>query len=325
MNIYTKKGDSGFTDLLNGERVSKAEERIELLGNIDEFTSSLGIAKVHIKNEEIVHLVEEIQQKLIIFMAAVADGKSDTWFIEDKEISKLEKLIDEYESKFPREKKFIIPGSCSASAYMDAARTIARRTERSLMIVSEKYIIDNNLKKYINRLSDLLYLLARYLDFEEKIREKVREAVIKNINLPAFNNKCLNLENAKIVLQRVEDKAREEGLAAVVAVANPFGNIIAVHFMDGAYPASYDIAVNKAYTSASLKMSTEELSKLARPDGPFYGVNTTNNNRIVIFGGGDLLKDKDVILGSIGVSGGTAEQDSKLAAFGAHVFKEMIK
>lgn len=323
MKIYTKKGDSGFTDLLNGERVSKADERIELLGSIDEFTSFLGIAKVHIKNEEIANIIHEIQQKLIVFMAAIADGKSDTWFIEDKDIFKIENFIDEYEEKFPREKKFVVPGGSKVSAYMDTARTLARKTERSLTIVSEKYIINDNLKKYINRISDLLYLLARYLDFEDKVKEKVMEALNKNITFT--KNKSINLENAKVILQRVEDKAKAEGLATVIAVANSFGNIIAVHSMDGAYLASYDIAVNKAYTSASLKMSTEELSKLARPDGPLYGINTTNNNRIVIFGGGEVLRDNDIILGSIGVSGGTAEQDSKLAAFGAHVFKEMIK
>ena len=94
--------------------------------------------------------------------------------------------------------------------------------------------------------------------------------------------------------------------------------------MDGAYIASYDIAVNKTFTSAGLKMSTAELANLSQPGQPLYGIQHTNEGKIVIFGGGEPLEIDGKIIGAIGVSGGTAEQDTMLAAYGKEVLKEVI-
>ena len=93
--------------------------------------------------------------------------------------------------------------------------------------------------------------------------------------------------------------------------------------MDDAYIASYDIAVQKSFTVVSLKMSTSTLKPLAQPGGSLYGIQFTNNGKIVIFGGGEPLKNSDgEIIGGIGVSGGSEEQDSALAAFGKEIFEK---
>ncbi|MBQ8758551.1 MAG: heme-binding protein, partial [Clostridia bacterium] len=100
---------------------------------------------------------------------------------------------------------------------------------------------------------------------------------------------------------------------------------IAVQCMDDAFIASYDIAVNKAFTVVSLKMPTKNLATLAAPGGSLYGIQFTNNGKIIIFGGGEPLCGKDgAIIGGLGVSGGTAEQDTYLGEYGKEFFENLI-
>lgn len=134
----------------------------------------------------------------------------------------------------------------------------------------------------------------------------------------------MTLETAKKLIDKVEKKAEEMGIAVIIAVADKSARPVAVHCMDDAYIASFDIALNKAYTSAGLKMSTEELSKLSGPGQPLYGIQHTNEGKIVIFGGGETLESNGRIVGALGVSGGTLEQDTYLAAYGREVFGRII-
>ncbi len=134
----------------------------------------------------------------------------------------------------------------------------------------------------------------------------------------------MSLKLAKALIEKVEQKAKEVGVNAVIAVSDDAGRITAVHCMDHAFIASYDIAVNKTFTSAGLKMSTAELAKLAQPGQPLYGIQHTNEGKIVIFGGGEPLEIEGKIIGALGVSGGTAEQDTMLAAYGKEILKEVV-
>lgn len=135
----------------------------------------------------------------------------------------------------------------------------------------------------------------------------------------------MNLDIAEILSRLVEEKAREMGVNAVVAVSDAGARPILVHCMDESYIASFDVAVKKAYTVVSLKMSTAELKPLANPGGSLYGIQFTNDSQIVVFGGGDPLRVGGRIIGGLGVSGGTEEQDTALSAYGASVFEEIIK
>ena len=134
----------------------------------------------------------------------------------------------------------------------------------------------------------------------------------------------MTLEKANALIEKVQAKASEMGVRAVVAVADQAGRPVSVQSMDGAYIASFDIALNKSFTSASLNMSTEALSHLSQPGQPLYGIQFTNDGKIVIFGGGEVLEAEGKMIGALGVSGGTAEQDTELAAYGREVFKEVI-
>lgn len=142
---------------------------------------------------------------------------------------------------------------------------------------------------------------------------------------PPAGPKRLTLSLARLLMTIVERQAAAMGVNAVVAVADAGGNPLSVDCMDDAFIASYDIAVNKAYTAVALKMSTAELAALAAPGGSLYGIQFTNQNRIVIFGGGQPLRIGDGIVGGLGVSGGTAEQDTFLGEFGRRVFDELVK
>ena len=128
------------------------------------------------------------------------------------------------------------------------------------------------------------------------------------------------LAQAKKIAAKVQEKAREMGLNIVVAVSDRGARPILIECMDDAYIASYDVALNKAYTVVALKMSTKTLSTLAAPGGSLYGIQFTNQGQIVIFGGGDPLMYNGEIVGGLGVSGGSEEQDTELARLGKEFF-----
>ena len=133
----------------------------------------------------------------------------------------------------------------------------------------------------------------------------------------------MTLEAALSLAEKVKEKAAEMGVKAVVAVANRGANPVLVQCMDDSYIASFDIALNKAYTSVALKMPTCQLSNLAKPGSPLYGIQHTNAGKIVIFGGGEPLMNKQgKVIGALGVSGGSESEDTALAAYGKEIFEK---
>lgn len=132
----------------------------------------------------------------------------------------------------------------------------------------------------------------------------------------------VTLDMAKKLIEEVEAEAGRIGVKAVIAVANRGANPVAVHCMDDSFIASYDIAFQKAYTCVALKMPTATIKELSQPGGELYGIQHTNQGRIVIFGGGVPIMEGDVCIGGLGVSGGTEAQDTALAEYGAKRIKE---
>lgn len=133
----------------------------------------------------------------------------------------------------------------------------------------------------------------------------------------------ITLDFAERLMKRVEAKAKEMNMRVVTAAADSHGRPVAVRCMDGAYIGSFDVALNKTYTAVAFQMSTEELGSLSQPGGPLYGIQHTNEGKIVIFGGGIPLRIGSELIGAFGVSGGTAEQDTLLAHFAGKAFLEM--
>ena len=132
----------------------------------------------------------------------------------------------------------------------------------------------------------------------------------------------MTLAKANALIEKVQGQAEQMGLSVVVAVADAAGRPVSVQSMDGAYITSFDIALNKSFTSASLKMSTQRLGTLCQPGGSLYGIQFTNGGKIVIFGGGETLEVEGRIVGAIGVSGGSADEDTHLAAYGKKCFED---
>lgn len=153
------------------------------------------------------------------------------------------------------------------------------------------------------------------------------DLIVKQVveSVKASNGNKMTLSLALALTEKVKQRAAEMGVKAVVAVADAGANTICLQSMDGAYIASADIAVNKAFTVVSLKMPTKDLATLAAPGGSLYGIQFTNRGRIVIFGGGVPLYSNDgQIIGGIGISGGTAEQDTALGDYAGEIFKTLI-
>lgn len=161
-------------------------------------------------------------------------------------------------------------------------------------------------------------------DIEKLVRDAVRAIRSEQDTLVRERKPIdtITLDDAKFLAAKVEQRAKEMGVNAVVAVADEGGNLKLCECMDNSYLASRDIAINKAYTTVALKMSTKKLSVLAAPGGSLYGIQHTNGGRIVIFGGGDTLEVRGKILGGLGVSGGSEEQDAALSLYGKQLFNE---
>ena len=364
MSIYTRTGDSGMTSLMKEKNISKSDDRIQLLGTIDELTSNLGLVKADTDQTNVVKFLERIQNNLMTVMAKVADPFNKDYRLSKDEVTALEQEINRLESLFEREKKFILPGKTRRSAQMDVARTVARRAERWLVAVDKKYGGDLIIKQYMNRLADCLYVLARYTDYSESNRQQdqpadsqksqekrtqetaalqnpagdaqmkgqdgmqmkeMNEALVQAVLHRLGTPGRVGLDLAKKLIEKIELHALQMGLPSVIAICTPEGNPVAVHVMDGAFLASFDIAMKKAYTSVAVKMSTMELSALAQPGGTFYGVDKADNGRLIIFGGGIPLKAGDTIIGGLGISGGTGEQDHELAQYGQQILKDLLQ
>ena len=159
---------------------------------------------------------------------------------------------------------------------------------------------------------------------KDNLSEIVEGVVRSVISERQATNKKLTLTLAKKLAEKIEQKAEEIGVRAVVAIADSGARPILVECMNDSYIASYDIAVNKAYTSVALKMKTSELKKLSQPNESLYGIQFTNSGQIVIFGGGEPLKINGEIVGGLGVSGGSEEQDTFLAAYGEEIFSKLL-
>ncbi len=165
MKIYTRKGDRGKTSLINEVEVSKSDERIELLGTIDELSSFIGFAKAAV-DEELKQELSAIQKELMFIMAGIADNENPMYQVDEDEIHALEEKIDKIEDSFEREKKLVLYGDNEVSARLDLARMAARKAERYFWKIQKEYNLDILAIQYMNRLSDYFYILGRFEDYK---------------------------------------------------------------------------------------------------------------------------------------------------------------
>ena len=165
MKIYTKTGDKGETGLFKGPRVPKHDFRVEAYGNVDELNAILGVLLCQIQDPATRTLVESIQHELFEIGADLAtpfqENDDPRMRISEEFTNRLEKAIDSVEGRLPELAYFILPGGCTSGAMLHLARTICRRAERSITQLQAADAINPEIIRYINRLSDLLFTLAR--------------------------------------------------------------------------------------------------------------------------------------------------------------------
>ena len=170
MPISTKKGDKGFTGLLGGRRIPKYHPRPEAYGTLDELNSFLGMARAVSKDKKVKEILFTIQNHFFIMGSELALSGKDRRLlkgeISQKEVDWLSQLSTGFEASLTPEPKFVIYGETFASSILDVARAVSRRVERRVVKMKSKKMLHNlKILEYLNRLSDVLYLLARY---EEK-------------------------------------------------------------------------------------------------------------------------------------------------------------
>ncbi|MFS0779152.1 cob(I)yrinic acid a,c-diamide adenosyltransferase [Neobacillus sp. 3P2-tot-E-2] len=179
MKIYTKTGDKGTTSLIYGQRVAKNDLRVEAYGTCDETNSMIGLALSYIKDESfqkkelIENMYHKIQTNLFHVGAELATpkGKEVKWSLNVNDIEEMEKQIDVLNESLPELTNFILPGGHSAGAAFHVARTTARRAERCAVSLGED--VNPLVLAYLNRLSDLLFVTARYVNHAVGIKEQM--------------------------------------------------------------------------------------------------------------------------------------------------------
>lgn len=170
MPIYTRTGDSGTTSLFGGKRVLKSEERVEVYGSIDELNSWVGYISSYISAKSSRLLLRNIQNDLFTIGSTLAGWKGSLQALEGR-VKKMEKEIDMMDASLPSITNFILPGGSPLGAQIHIVRAVCRRVERQLVSLSQHQHVDPVIIKYINRLSDLFFVLARFINKDANVTE----------------------------------------------------------------------------------------------------------------------------------------------------------
>jgi len=170
---YTKTGDKGTTGLIGGTRVKKSDLRLETYGTVDELNSYIGLIRSHDIDPHTQDILLKIQHRLFTVGGRLATDdrklkKASSLAVNEDDISLLEQEIDNMEENLPKQTHFVLPGGDKCNAYCHVARTVCRRAERRIIELNEDLDIDTNIMKYINRLSDYLFVLSRKVIIDQK-------------------------------------------------------------------------------------------------------------------------------------------------------------
>ena len=177
--IYTRTGDKGTTSLVGGQRVSKADRRIESYGTIDELNSFIGLLMTAIDDAEDEQFLLFIQHKLFTIGSYLATDQSTTELkiesqVTPESIEKIEHEIDRIDEKLPKMKNFVLPGGCRSASLAHVCRTVCRRAERTALHAADiSTTVAPTTTKYLNRLSDYLYTLGRVLTERLRVEERL--------------------------------------------------------------------------------------------------------------------------------------------------------
>jgi len=327
-NVYTRTGDAGLTGLFGGSRVRKQDPGVEAYGTVDEANSAIGEAKAVAMDESVRATLHGIQQRLFVVAAELASDAKGREILANTvgpaDVKDLEDLIDMCQVVTGPQREFVVPGRDVPSAALHRARTVVRRAERRVLTMSETIGVRPELIKYLNRLSDTLYALARLTEhhhdltmIEQVVRTAVARALSGSAGVTGYD-----LATLKVMAEAAEAKATELGVPIVFAGVDAGGNLMLLHRMPDSLLGSIDIAIGKAFTSAAFKLPTSALKDASTPSGELHGIQNSNDGRVVVFGGGLPVFMGARIAGGIGVSGGTVDEDVRIVTHALSAVQE---
>ncbi len=330
MKQYSKKGRDGKTTLNTPTPISKGDVRLSAMGALEELVAHLQVAALTAC--ELGDVLCRVNAVLSRLWEYIRSGGMARELPTTADLAYLEGELATREADFTPPEG-MPSGHNRRAATLWLSATAARRAEREVSAMARIYAVNGMVYAYLNCLSALLTLCAHRADAEGEGRtamppaaarpsasvdtEAIVQAVLKRIG----GKTMLNLQTAKQLIAKVEAEAAARGQAAVIAVANASGQPIAVHVMDGAYLVSFEVAVKKAYTAAAVKMSTLELSHLVKPGQTFFGLEKLEG--LITFGGGIPLFSAGELVGSVGISGGTGEEDHALCEVARAAFEAL--
>ena len=333
INEKVGKGDDGKSTLSSELKISKSDPRFAFLGALDELSAAIYAYKSALGGDLTLE-TDKILETLKRISDGVYSPRNASFSVAEKDVSYLEERINQVGKSDYAPKTEV---ACKANI----ARAIARRAEREAVRTNERFAVSKDTIKYLNRLSDYLRSLTIRLDGENnnaanaamvntetsdksggKTPDPTEESgIVAEVVKRIMEQRVLSLETAKKIIEKVEEESKNRGKKAVICVCNEQGNPIAVHVMDGAFLISFDVAVKKAYTAVALKMPTLKLNELVKSGQTFYGLQ--NLDKVMTIGGGVPLYRNGILVGGLGVSGGTGEEDDSLARFGADILNNL--
>ncbi|WP_336016001.1 GlcG/HbpS family heme-binding protein [Fusobacterium polymorphum] len=295
---FIEKSDFDENIILNTDINTSLEKSI--FNHIDEAINLIKKLDKFIDNQDFSNILKELSKKFLL----IKDKKNVSFETKNIEncilkYSNILSLNDEY--KTPEENEEVL------IAYL--LYIIIKKIQRRFLLLSKSRGIRLELINYISKSRDFFHIVYKFI--QEKVMVKyVIELVSEKLSSIDMDSN-LSLEKARKIIRAGERKAKEMNIAAVFAVVNPEGNLIIEERMDNAILVSIDVAYKKAYTAAALKLNTEDLTALVQPGAMFYGLQS--DPKYIVFGGGMLLKVDGKIVGAVGVSGGSAQEDMEIA------------
>ena len=295
---FIEKSDFDENIILNTDINTSLEKSI--FNHIDEAINLIKKLDKFIDNQDFSNILKELSKKFLL----IKDKKNVSFETKNIEncilkYSNILSLNDEY--KTPEENEEVL------IAYL--LYIIIKKIQRRFLLLSKSRGIRLELINYISKSRDFFHIVYKFI--QEKVMVKyVIELVSEKLSSIDMDSN-LSLEKARKIIRAGERKAKEMNIAAVFAVVNPEGNLIIEERMDNAILVSIEVAYKKAYTAAALKLNTEDLTALVQPGAMFYGLQS--DSKYIVFGGGMLLKINGKIVGAVGVSGGSAQEDMEIA------------
>ena len=293
---FIEKSDFDENIILNTDINASLEKSI--FNHIDEAINLIKKLDKFIDNQDFSNILKELSKKFLL----IKDKKNVSF-----ETKNIENCILKYSNTLSLNDEYKTPEENEEVLIAYLLYVIIKKIQRRFTLLSKSKEIKLELINYIDKSRDFLHIVYKFI--QEKIMIKYVIELISEKLSSTENN--LSLEKARKIIRAGEKKAKEMNLSAVFAVVNSEGNLIIEERMDNAILVSVEVAYKKAYTAAALKLNTQDLTALVQPGAMFYGLQS--DPKYIVFGGGMLLKVDGKIVGAVGVSGGSAQEDMEIA------------